>query len=46
MSSPLQKLPSLMCLVNPVELLRMQLGAEREILQSAETTIFAGKIVS
>jgi len=45
MSSPLQKLPSLMCLVKPVEL-RMQLGAEREILQSAETTIFAGKIVS
>ena len=43
MSSPLQKVPSLMCLVKPEEP-RRQLGAEREILQSAETAIFAGNV--
>lgn len=32
-----------MCLVKPEEP-RRQLGAEREILQSAETAIFAGNV--
>lgn len=39
----MQKVPSLMCLVKPEEP-RRQLGAEREILQSAETAIFAGNV--